>query len=85
MTTTEFFNDIISVTAAIDASGEIKPGNFTWQGETYTIVATGRQWESGEGRHILVEASNGNRFEIQLSRQNLLWYLKKAWREDFVA
>ena len=85
MTTSEFFNDIISVTAAIDSSGEITPKSFNWQGEAYIIISSGRQWESDEGRHILVEAANGSRFEIQLSRQDLLWYLKRAWRGDFVA
>ena len=85
MTTTEFFNDVITVSAVIDSSGEIMPTSFTWQGNVYSIVSNGRQWESEQGRHILTEAANGDRFEIQLSRQDLLWYLKRAWRGDFVA
>jgi len=56
-----------------------------WHGNTYRLVATGRQWDAAGGRHILVEASNGDRFEIQLAREDLKWYLRRAWRNNFVA
>ncbi len=85
MTTEAFFNDPISVTAAIDHNGSIVPTSLIWQGKQRTITAAGRQWESDDGRHILVETAGGDRFEIQLSRKDLLWYLRRAWRGELAA
>jgi len=84
MTNTQFFDDLITVTAMIDSNGGTVPKTLRWKDQDYTLTATGRQWESEEGRHILVETGGGERFEIQLSRTDLLWRLKQAWLIDFV-
>jgi hypothetical protein len=76
----EFFNDPITVTTSMDEAGHISPKSLIWQGTQYILTATGRQWDVDDGRHVLVEAANGDRFEIQLSRKDLLWYLRRAWR-----
>ena len=75
----EFFNDPIAVTAEISLDGQTRPTQLTWRGQKVSLVAVGRQWESESGRHVLVEASNGARFELQLSRSDLVWYLKQMW------
>ena len=82
MADTKFFDEPIMVTASIDLDGQTIPKSISWQGEKYTLTAVGRQWETDDGRHVLVEAANGDRFEIQLSRKDLLWYMKRAWQEE---
>ena len=84
MADTKFLNEVITVTASIDSEGQTLPQNFTWQGKSYTLVSVGRQWETDDGRHVLVEAANGDRFEIQLSREDLVWYLRRAWQEELI-
>jgi hypothetical protein len=49
------------------------------------IVAAGRQWTDEVGRYVLVESTDGTRFEIELARADLLWRVKKVWRSDWVA
>ena len=85
MTNEVILNDPITVTASIDHKGHIVPKNFVWRGEQHTLIAVGRQWDADDGRHVLVQAATGARFEIQLSRQDLLWYLKRAWQEELAA
>ena len=75
----------ISVTASINQSGQVTPTALTWQKNHYNIVTVGRQWDTENGRHILVETGGGDRFEILLARTDLRWYLKRAWRDDLTA
>jgi hypothetical protein len=77
-----FFNDSVTVTASMDHQGQIAPKAFTWHGKRYTLTSVGRQWDTEEGRHILVESAGGDRFELQLSRLDLVWRLKRAWQEQ---
>lgn len=85
MTKTEFFDDPISVTGSIDEQGEASLKNLTWQDHLYTIVAVGRQWVETDGRHVMVEAADGTRFEIELRREDLIWYVKRVWRSQMMA
>lgn len=85
MAETAYFNDLITVTAAINETGETVPQSFTWRGRLYKLTAVGRQWETDESRHILVESAMGDRFELQLNRADLLWRLRRAWQENFLA
>jgi hypothetical protein len=80
MSETEFFDELIAVTSSIDQTGRVSPRHFTWRGQPHTIINAGRQWESEAGRHILVETGTGDRFELQLSREDLCWHLVRAWR-----
>jgi len=84
MTDTKFYNDPISVTASMDHTGHITPSSLTWQGRTYTLVAIGRQWKTENGRHVLVEAASGDRFEIELSGTDLLWHVRRVWPAQIV-
>jgi len=79
MSNTEFYDDPVAVTATIDHHGNTNPTGFLWRGRSQTLVSVGRQWDTENGRHILVEASDGVRYELQLSRVDLIWRLKRAW------
>ena len=69
MTEMEFLNEPIAVTSAIDDQGQVKPQTMIWRGRPYTIVSVGRQWDQTGNRHILIEGSDGSRFEIMLEQE----------------
>jgi hypothetical protein len=81
----KIYDEPIDVTASIDSKGQIAPQRFIWQGKPHTVVSVGRQWTSEEGRHVLVMTGDGSRFELQLSRQSLVWYLRRAWQAEILA
>lgn len=81
----EFYDEPVTVIASTSAGGEIDLQSLTWQGIKYPIIATGRQWDEAEGRHVMAEASDGTRFELQLRRENLVWHVRRVWRTPLVA
>lgn len=85
MTNLEYFDEPVSVTAVMKADGDLIVQKVAWRNHRYTITATGRQWDEEAGRSVLVEASDGARLELQLSRQDLVWWVKRAWREQLAA
>ena len=85
MTIEQFPDQVVTVGATIDNHGHTTPTDLTLQGKTHSIISVGRQWETEEGRHILVEAANGERYELQLSRINLVWRIKRVWRAEMAA
>ena len=84
MVNTEFFDDPASVTASVDPQGQTTIQSISWQEQRYPIVTVGRQWDEENGRRVLVEAVDGTRFELQLRRENLIWYVRKVWRGQAV-
>ncbi|MEW5959590.1 MAG: hypothetical protein AB1801_17845 [Chloroflexota bacterium] len=84
MINTEIFFEPIHVTATVDALGQVNLQNLTWQAKTYPIVAGGRQWTEAEGRHVMAEAADGTRFELELRREDLIWYVRKVWRRQAI-
>ena len=80
MINTEFFDDPVSVTVSVDAQGQTTFQSISWQEQRYPIVTVGRQWDDEDGRHVMAEAVDGTRFELQLRRENLIWYVRKVWR-----
>ena len=81
----QFPDKVVAVTATIDQNGSTTPTTLTLQGKTHSIISVGRQWETEEGRHILVEVAGGERYELQLSRINLVWRIKRAWLAEMAA
>ena len=77
---TEFFNDSISLTGSFNEQGQISVQNIVWQERSYTIVTVGRQWMDEAGRHVMAEGADSTRFELELSRDDLIWRVKKVWR-----
>jgi len=82
---TEFFNDAISMTCSFDDQGQMKVQSIIWQERSHTIVTVGRQWMNEAGRHVMAEGVDGTRFEIELSRADLIWRVKKVWRGPMLA
>ncbi len=82
---TKFFNDPISATCSIDEQGQTNLQSLTWHGKRYTIVAVGRQWDEADGRHVMAEAADNTRFELELGREDLIWRVRKVWRAQILA
>jgi hypothetical protein len=85
MTNEEFLDEPVRVVAAMDGEGKVDPQRVTWQARKYRITAVGRQWDETGGRHVLVEAADGTRFELQLRREDLAWRVKRVWRATAAA
>ncbi|MBI1876979.1 MAG: hypothetical protein HYR94_01860 [Chloroflexi bacterium] len=85
MTNEEFFDEPVSVVAAMDDEGNLRPQRVTWQNRQYRITAVGRQWDEADGRHVLAEAAGGVRFELQLRREDFVWRIRRVWRALGVA
>ncbi|MBE7550823.1 MAG: hypothetical protein HS126_07070 [Anaerolineales bacterium] len=80
MTNEEFLDEPVRVVAAMDGEGKLDPQRVTWQRRKYRITAVGRQWDEADGRHVLIEAADGTRFELQLRREDFAWRVKRVWR-----
>jgi hypothetical protein len=76
----EFFDEPARVTVEINGEGHLNPHRVVWQGHNYKVIAVGRQWDEADGRHVLVEAVGGMRFELQLRREDFAWRVRRVWR-----
>ncbi|MDM8518747.1 hypothetical protein QUF64_01770 [Anaerolineales bacterium HSG6] len=81
----EYFDDPIMVNGSVTADGELDIDQLTWQNQTYSIISSGRQWDTDTGRHALVEAAGNIRFEVALERSSFAWRLKRVWRNQATA
>jgi hypothetical protein len=82
---TEFFNNPIRLTCSFDEQGQVTVQSIVWQERSYTIVTVGRQWVDEAGCHVMAQGADGSRFELELSRDDLIWRIKKVWRSPMVA
>jgi hypothetical protein len=80
MTNEEFLDEPASVVAAMDSDGNLSLQRVIWRGHKDRITAVGRQWDEAGGRHVLVEAADGTRFEVLLRREDFAWRVKRVWR-----
>ena len=67
--------DPIEITVRIDPSGKVYPSRFSWRGKDYTVLSTGRQWTTDEGRHVLVMAAGNQVYELLFNTMQGIWYL----------
>lgn len=81
----QFLDETVVVLASIDEQGHTQPKKLTWRGSELTLVSLGRQWDTENGRHVLVEASDGTRYELLLARSDLRWRLKRQWPLEMAA
>lgn len=65
----------VEVAALFDGTGLARPLNFTWRGQTYAVVSTGRRWTDERGQHILVMVPGDRVFELLFAPAGSRWYL----------
>ena len=85
MAQTKFTDTLVRVTATFDESGHTRPEKLELNGRALSVVSIGRQWQTEQGRHILVETGDGARLELLLDRQQLLWRIKRIWPVELAA
>ena len=75
----------VTVEAHFLPDGEVQPTAFNWRGRRWRVTGLGRQWDKADGRHVLVIASDGSRFELCLTSPESGWRLLRAWERPYLA
>ena len=82
-------NETISALVRVMPSGAVQPTSFIWRDRTRYVDAIGRQWEERvEGRTLhcyMVQAVDGNTFELRWNPDGNQWVLHRAWLRGAIA
>jgi hypothetical protein len=65
----------IEITTRFKRDGSLIPIEFLIDNEPVWILDVGRQWESDDGKHILVMDFQGQTYHLFFQLQDLSWYL----------
>lgn len=65
----------IEITTKFKRDGSLIPLEFNINDETVWILDVGRQWESDDGKHILVMDFQGQTYHLFFQLQDMSWYL----------
>ena len=65
----------IEITTKFKRDGSLIPLEFNINDETVWILDVGRQWESDDGKHILVMDFQGQTYHLIFQLQDMSWYL----------
>lgn len=85
MSDMEYLDEPVNVIATIGEDNQFIPQSFIWRGRKYLIITHGRQWVEENHRHLLVEASDGTRFELELNLDASTWRIKRVWWGQLIA
>lgn len=76
-------NEDVAALVRVMPSGAIYPTSFIWRDRTRYVENIGRQWEERiEGRTLrcyMVQAVDGNTFELRWNPDGNQWTLHRAW------
>jgi len=78
-------DEMADVEARYLPDGTVQPVTFTWHGRRWSVAGLGRQWDESDGRHVLVLAPDGSRFELCLTLAEGPWRLRRAWQRAYLA
>ena len=65
----------IEITTRVSRDGKLIPLEFSLGEITIGILNIGRQWETEEGKHILVMDAQQNTYHLFFELADLSWYL----------
>jgi hypothetical protein len=65
----------IDITTRFSKEGKLIPLEFTLGEDRIAILNIGRQWETKEGKHILVMDPQQNTYHLFFSLADMSWYL----------
>jgi len=65
----------IEITTRFKRDGSLVPIEFTLPDQVVQVLNIGRQWETPEGRHLLVMDFGENTYHIFFQVKDLSWYL----------
>ena len=67
----------IDITTRFSREGKLIPLDFTLGGEVIGILNIGRQWDTDDGKHILVMDYQENTYHLFFNIPDLSWYVIK--------
>ncbi len=65
----------IEVTVQFKSDGSLIPIEFFLDNEPIRVLDVGRQWETEDGKHILVMDYQNQAHHLLFQRKDLTWYL----------
>ncbi len=65
----------IDITTRFLRDGSLVPIDFSLEDQTVQILNIGRQWETEDGRHMLVMDYSKNTYHLFFQLSDLSWYL----------
>jgi hypothetical protein len=65
----------IDITTRFKPDGSLIPIEFIIDNEPVRILDVGRQWDSDDGKHILVMDFQGQAYHLFFQLHDLSWYL----------
>lgn len=65
----------IDITTRFSREGKVIPLEFTLGGKTIGILNVGRQWDTEDGKHLLVMDAQENTYHLFFALADLSWYL----------
>jgi len=76
-------DETISTLVRVTPTGEVRPTSFVWRDRTRYVDTIGRMWEERvEGRTLrcyMIQAVDGNTFELRWNPDGNQWTLHRAW------
>jgi len=65
----------IEITAKFKRDGSLIPIEFLFEDQSIQILDVGRQWETEDGKHLLVMDFQNQTYHLFFQLQDLSWYL----------
>jgi len=65
----------IDITTRFNKEGKLTPLEFTLGEDRIPVLDIGRQWDTEEGKHILVMDPQQNTYHLFFSLADMSWYL----------
>jgi hypothetical protein len=65
----------IEITAKFKRDGSLIPIEFLFEDQSIQILDVGRQWETEDGKHLLVMDFKDQTYHLFFQLQDLSWYL----------
>ena len=72
----------IDITTRFKRDGSLVPIEFSLDKENVQVINIGRQWETGEGKHILVMGPNEHTYHLYFQLSDFSWYLIRDFKQS---
>ncbi|MCJ7717260.1 MAG: hypothetical protein MUO54_12180 [Anaerolineales bacterium] len=71
----------IEITTKFKRDGSLIPIEFLIENQSIQILDVGRQWETEDGKHILVKDFQDQTYHLFFQLQDLSWYLVRDLKQ----
>ena len=88
MNTEVLVEEVVDTLIRVMPNGNVRPTSFVWRDRTRYVDTIGRQWDERVGGKLvhcyLIQAVDGNTFELHWDAGENRWMLHRAWLRDLV-